>query len=449
LTDGRYAVKLPGAFHENETTFHSARSISFLKEGISMLSTRKLRVAAGLAVSALVAVVAVSTGVSATSQSPKIVIWADADRVPAVTKVANAWAASKGVTVQVVQKQQGPIRQEIATVAVDNAPDVIVGAHDWVGELSGNGSIVPLSPSAATRKQFPAYALNAFSYGTAIKKLYGAPVALENVALVTNTKLAKVPTSFADLEKQALASKKKTKSQVGLAVQQGQGDAYHMYPFFSGLGGYVFGTNKAGNLDPSDIGIANPKFLKNASLVDKWNKEGLIRSQVDANIAKDLFLKGKVAYWITGPWFLADIQKSGVPYAVSAFPTIVPGIKSAPFLGVQGYMVTKYAGAHNVESLAKDLVGNYMMQPAAQLALALANDRSPANLKALAQVKNKDLKAFGAASQGGVPMPNISQMASVWQDLGAAWVRATKGAGSTPARKSFIAAQKSIALKIG
>ena len=246
-----------------------------------MLSTRRLRVAAGLAVSALVAVVAVSTGTSATNQSPKIVIWADADRVPAVTQVANAWARSKGVTVQVVQKQLGPIRQEVSTVAVDTAPDVIVGAHDWVGELSGNGSIIPLSPSAATKKQFPAYALNAFSYGTAIKKLYGAPVALENIALVTNTKLAKVPTSFADLEKQALAAKKKTKAQVGLAVQQGQGDAYHMYPFFSGLGGYVFGTNKAGNLDPSDIGVANPKFLKNAALIDKWNKEGLIRSQVN------------------------------------------------------------------------------------------------------------------------------------------------------------------------
>ena len=415
-----------------------------------MLSTRKLRVAAGLAVSALVAVVAVSTGTSATSQSAKIVIWADADRVPAVTKVANAWAASKGVTVQVVQKQQGPIRSELSTVAVDTAPDVIVGAHDWVGELSGNGSIIPLSPSAATKKQFPAYALNAFSYGTAIKKLYGAPVALENIALITNTKLAKVPKSFADLEKQALASKKKTKSQVGLAVQQGAtGDAYHMYPFFSGLGGYVFGTNKAGNLDPSDIGVANRKFLKNAPLIDKWNKEGLIRSQVNDSIAKDLFLKGKVAYWITGPWFLAEIRKSGVPYAISGFPQIVSGTKSAPFLGVQGYMVTKYSTAHGVESLAKDLVANYMMQPAAQTTLALANDRSPANLKALAQVKDKDLKAFGAASAGGVPMPNIPQMASVWQDLAAAWARSTKGSGSVPARKSFIGAQKSIAQKIG
>jgi arabinogalactan oligomer / maltooligosaccharide transport system substrate-binding protein len=415
-----------------------------------MLSTRRLRVAAGLAVSALVAVVAVSTGTSANSQSAKIVIWADADRVPAVTKVANAWAASKGVTVQVVQKQSGPIRQEVSTVAVDTAPDVIVGAHDWVGELSGNGSIIPLSPTAATKKQFPAYALSAFSYGTAIKKLYGAPVALENIALVTNTKLAKPPKSFADLEKQALAAKKKTKSQVGVAVQQGAtGDAYHMYPFFSGLGGYVFGTNKAGNLDPSDIGVANPKFLKNASLIDKWNKEGLIRSQVNDSIAKDLFLKGKVAYWMTGPWFLAEIRKSGVPYAISAFPRIVAGFKSAPFLGVQGYMVTKYSSAHGVESLAKDLVANYMMQPPAQLTLALANDRSPANLKALAQVKDKDLKAFGAASSGGVPMPNIPQMASVWQDLAAAWARSTKGPNSVPARKSFIGAQKSIAQKIG
>jgi len=414
-----------------------------------MLSLRTLR-ALGLTLAvAIIGTVAASAGTSATNQTPKVVIWADADRVPAVTQVADVWARSKGVTVQVVQKQSGPIRQELPTVAVENAPDVVVGAHDWIGELSGNGSIIPLSPSAATKKQFPAYALNAFSYGTAIKKLYGAPTALENIALITNTKLAKVPTSFADLEKQALAAQKKTKSQVGLAVQQGQGDAYHMYPFFSGLGGYIFGTNKAGNLDPSDIGLANPKFLKNAPLIDKWNKEGLIRSQVNESIAKDLFLKGKVAYWITGPWFLAEIRKSGVPYAVSAFPTIVPGIKSAPFLGVGGMMVTKYSSAHGVESLAKDLVANYMMQPAAQLALSTFNDRSPANLKALTQIKDKDLKAFGAASAGGVPMPNIPQMSSVWQDLGAAWVRSTKGAGSIPARKSFIGAQKSIAQKIG
>ena len=59
-----------------------------------------------------------------------------------------------------------------------------------------------------------------------------------------------------------------------------------MYPFFSGLGGYVFGRNQAGNLDPSDIGVANPVFLKNAKLIDKWNKEGLINSKADHSTAR-------------------------------------------------------------------------------------------------------------------------------------------------------------------
>ena len=75
-----------------------------------------------------------------------------------------------------------------------------------------------------------------------------------------------------------------------------------------------------------------------------------------ADNAKALFLTGKVPYYVTGPWFVSDIKKSGVKYAISAFPKIVPGIKSAPFLGVQGLMVTKFSATHGVESLAKDLV---------------------------------------------------------------------------------------------
>ena len=69
------------------------------------------------------------------------------------------------------------------------------------------------------------------------------PVALENVGLFVNTAVAKVPKSWKDLERKALAFQKKGGGRVGLAVQQGSGgDAYHMYPFFSGLCGYVFGT---------------------------------------------------------------------------------------------------------------------------------------------------------------------------------------------------------------
>ena len=105
---------------------------------------------------------------------------------------------------------------------------------------------MPLFPTKAIKKQFPKYALDAFSYGG---RLYGAPYALENVGLVVNTRLAKVPKTWAQLEKAALAFKRKSPDNLGIAVPQGSaGDAYHMYPFFSGLGGYVFGHTKNGAL---------------------------------------------------------------------------------------------------------------------------------------------------------------------------------------------------------
>jgi arabinogalactan oligomer/maltooligosaccharide transport system substrate-binding protein len=89
-----------------------------------------------------------------------------------------------------------------------------------------------------------------------------------------------------------------------------------------------------------------------------------------------------------------------------------------------------------------------MAQPGAQLSLALANSRFPANVKAGARVKDANLLAIGRASAGGVPMPNIPQMNSVWGDLGSAWVKSTKGPGATKARIAFSTAARAIRTKI-
>jgi len=409
---------------------------------------KKHAIMAVLVVALAAIVAAVAGSVNAAVKAPTLTIWTDADRQTAVTQVANQWAASRGVQVNVVQKQFGNIRDDLGTVAAADAPDVIVGAHDWTGKLAANGLVAPLYPKAATLKQFPAYTLNAFSYGTAVKKLYGAPVAVENIGLVVNTKLAKVPTTWAQLEKEALAFKHKKSGNLAIAVQQGtNGDAYHMYPFFSGLGGYVFGKNHAGNLDPSNIGVASAAFTKHASLVDKWNKEGLINAKVDATTAQSAFLKGQAAFWVTGPWNIDTIKKAGIHFRVIQVPAIVK--PAVPFLGVQGFMVTKYAATHDVSAAAQDLVANYMMTPAAQTLLAAANNRYPANTVAGKSVKDPYLAQFGKASVGGVPMPNIPQMDSVWSDLGGAWVKATKGSGATKASVAFKAASRSIANKIG
>ena len=385
---------------------------------------------------------------SAVAAGPTITIWADQDRKAAVTQLANTWATARGATANVVVHDFGKIRDDLGTVAAADAPDVIMGAHDWTGQLAANGLVQPIILSAAVRKNFPAYTLNAFSYGTAVKKLYGVPTQIENIGLVVNTKLVKVPKTFAQLESEALAFKKKKAGNLALAVQQGaNGDAYHMYPLFSGLGGYIFGVNKAGNLDASDIGVANATLLKNASLIDKWNKEGLINSKVDGSTAQNAFLKGQAAFWITGPWNSDTLKQSGLKFTIIQVPKIAA--PAVPFLGVQGFLVTKYAAVHGVESLAQDFVANYISTPDAQAALANVSGRYPANLLAGKQFTDPVLAQFGKAGAGGVPMPNIPQMGSVWVDLGQAWVRATKGAGSSKAAASFKAAARAIADKIG
>jgi maltose-binding protein MalE len=412
-----------------------------------MLSKRFGRAGILLLAIAAVALLLVSPVSAAhrTAKASNLVIWVDSPQQPSIQKSATAWGKAP---VTVLVHTFGNIRDDLKTVKSDSAPDIIIGPHDWVGDLATNGLIEPLYPSAATKKQFPSYALDAFSYGTAVKKLYGAPYALENVGLVVNTSLVKVPKTFAQLQQEALAFKKKKAGNLAIAVPQGTGgDAYHMYPFFSGLGGYVFGKNHAGNLDPSNIGVANKVFLKNAPMIDQWNKLGLINSKVDYNTAKNAFLKKQAAFWITGPWESDSLKQSGLKFKIIQMPKIK--FKAVPFLGVQGMMVTKYASDHGVDALAKDFVSSYMMTPGAQLDLANHNNRTPANLTAAKRYSDPIQKQFGAAGVGGVPMPNIPQMGQVWTDLGQAWVKSTKGAGATKARVAFTVAARSIANKIG
>jgi arabinogalactan oligomer/maltooligosaccharide transport system substrate-binding protein len=408
-----------------------------------MLSKYTWRVGAILlAVGALAALVGASIAPAASHKqsATSVRIWVDNDRLAAVKKVAQAWASKRGVDVDVIGRNTN-IRDDLGTVKAENAPDVVLVAHDVTGQLAANGLVAPLFPKKAALKQIPAYARKAFTYG----KLYGMPVALENVGLFVNTKLAKVPKSWTDLEKKALAFKKKGGGRVALDVQQGGGDAYHMYPLFSGLCGYVFGTS-GGRLNPSKLGVANPKFIKNSKLIDRWNKEGLVDSKIDGNTSTQLFTSGKAAYWITGPWNIDTVRKAGISFKIVQVPKIK--CNSVPFLGVQGFMVTKFAATHGVASAAKDFVGSYMATSNAQYQLTVLNGRYPASTAAAKRVKDKALRQIGLASKGGVPMPNIPQMNSVWGDLGTAWVKSTKGAGATPAKAAFQTAAKNIRAKI-
>lgn len=378
------------------------------------------------------------------AQATTIVIWVDNVQKPAVDRITSAWGASRGVNVDVRVHDFGTIRDDLKKVQPENAPDAIVAAHDWTGDLAANGLVLRLSPRKTVRAQFPGYSLSAFSYRGV---LYGAPFALENAALVVNTRLARVPRNFNDLYQQALRFKARGGGRIALAIPQGAGgDAYHMYPFFSGLCGYVFGKTKNGGLNPRNVGVDNPKFIRNATRIDTWNRRGFINSRIDYGNAKDSFLKGRAAFWVTGPWEISSLKESGLRVRVVAIPRGLP-CQPVPFLGVQGLMVTKFANTHGVANLTKSLVTT-MMGSSQQQSLAGANQRFPANRAAGRRVRDTFIRQFGAAGAGGVPMPNIPEMGSVWSELGGAWVKATRGSGATKARNAFRTAARNIRAKI-
>ena len=361
-----------------------------------------------------------------------VVIWCDNARVA----IIKLWATSNARTLGNVKVVgQDNVKSSLKTVRAIDAPDIIIGAHDWIGALKADSKIQPviLPPTA----KFDPKVKAAFKISG---RQYGIPMQTENVALFRNTKLVPhAPKTFAALEKVALKLKKKKASNrnfIPFAVPQGAGgDAYHMYPLFSGLGGYFFGGNSLG-WHTNDVGVANAKFIKNSKIIDKWYKEGLIKASVSADIALNAFTSGNAPFYISGPWNLGKIRSSSVPYAITAVPTIVKGIKPVPLIGVQGAMLTTWAGRHGVAISSKKVLAALAGKDA-QLFISNLMLRTPANLQALAKFNRPGATEFQQAGKGGIPMAAMTSMNAVWASVGTAWVKATSGASkAAPAFKS-------------
>lgn len=409
-----------------------------------------VRSALALVIAPVLALTAVLAAVapSATAAPQPITIWIDAARAATVSELLKD--GYKGHPVNVVTKELAAIKTELATVPVEQAPDVIWADNAWTGELATTALVVPLTLNTAKRALFAPNVLSGFQFGSSY---YGIPVQYETWALVTNAALAPKPArTFAKLSAKALALKANGRADVALAVGQGvKGNAYFTYPLFSGLGGYSFGKDAEGSLNPLDLGVNNSVFRKNAKIIDDWNSSGLINSSIDVVAAEAAFKAGRAPYWITGPWSASTLQALTFKYFISPVPRVDAAVSMAPLLGIKGFMTTSYAQTHGVGTVASALVIKKLSDADFQTKMAAISLRAPANKKSTysTTIGGRLAQAFGTAGVDGVPMPNISQAASVWGPLSTAWATSTSGPDATPAKKAFAAAQNAIKKAIG
>jgi len=369
----------------------------------------------------------------AAAGTPVIRIWADNLRMPALRDVETSFEDEYGVELLLEQVGFGDIRRLLSTAGpAGEGPDIIIGAHDWLGELVAGGLISPIDLGDRASEFAPA-AIQAFTYGG---DLYGMPVNTENVALFINTDLVpECPATWTEVHDISADLHTADAEQYGFVRMAG--DPYHFYPIQTAFGGYIFGKDDQGSYDPTDVGVGDPGSIAAAQWYETMVTEGLQPPDMDWDTMHQWFESGQAAMLVTGPWVTDRIVASGVPFKICDIPAETePG---RPFLGAHGFMISAFA---KDPLLAQIFLTEFVATPEVMMAMYEGNPRPPAFLETLDAVEDEYITAFGQAGANADPMPAIPEMASVWDAWGNAVTIISQG--SDTAENAFTNAQQQI-----
>lgn len=350
----------------------------------------------------------------------ELVIWTDAEREAALTTAAEAFEEETGAKVTLVQKNFEDLRNDfIAQVPTGEGPDITVGAHDWLGALVAAGVVDTIDLGDAA-DSFEQVALDAMTYDG---QLYALPYSLETVALIQNVDLVgdEAPATWDEMIQKGIDSGAERPFVINTAGETG--DAYTMYGLQTSFGAPVFVQDESGSYT-NEVGMGGAPGGGFASWLgaNGANGTGYISTTVDYDINNELFLSGKAPYTIQGPWVMPLFEDMNV--TVNPIPS-AGGETAAPFVGVQGF----YLSSESKNALlAQEFLVNYLGTEDAQRALYEADPRIPAWTTLADEVSSDPVTAgFVESAKGGVPMPSIPEMGSVWDLWNAAQVQIING----------------------
>jgi maltose/maltodextrin transport system substrate-binding protein/arabinogalactan oligomer/maltooligosaccharide transport system substrate-binding protein len=370
----------------------------------------------------------------AAAGTPVIRIWADNLRMPALRQVEATFEEEYGVELLLEQVGFGDIRRLISTAGpAGEGPDIIIGAHDWLGELYAGGLISAIDLGDRTSEFAPA-AIQAFTYAG---DLYGMPVNTENVALFINTDLVpECPATWTEVYE--ISSELHTADANQYGFVRMEGDPYHFYPIQTAFGGFIFARDDSGSYDPTQVGVGDPGSIAAAQWYEKMVTEGLQPPAMDWDTMHLWFESGQAAMLVTGPWVTDRIVESGVPFQICDIPGETEEA-GRPFLGSHGFMISAFA---KDPLLAQIFLTEFVATPEVMMAMYEGNPRPPAFLATLDAVEDEYITAFGRAGANADPMPAIPEMASVWDAWGNAVVIISQAADT--AENAFTNAQEQI-----
>jgi len=305
---------------------------------------------------------------------------------------------------------------------VGKGPDIVIWAHDKIGEWADSGLIAPVEISSEFSEKFFPEAWQAVQHA---KRLWGYPIALETVTLIYNRGLldSAPPT---DLSQLALVSQDIKSKHPGVTpVLWDSRSPFYMWGILASDGGYVF-ARKGPDYDLKKVGVATSGVVDALSKIISLIHNGVLPKSCSYSETEDLMGQGKLAMMISGPWAWSSLIQRGIDFGLSQIPG-VNGQAGRPFVGVSVAYLNRSSPNH-------DLIKEFLEQSLlSDEGLTAMNKAKPIGIPArisLYQEMAKDnplLQALKISVDHGEVMPNIPQMGRFFSSLGAALEIAING----------------------
>jgi len=357
----------------------------------------------------------------------ELLVWMDSDRTRTLEPIVKKFEDQYAIKVQLESPQN--ITDSFPTAAQSGkGPDIVIWAHDKVGEWADAGLISPVEVSSETREKYFPQAWEAVTHK---ERLWGFPIGMETVTLIYNKKLldGAPPTSICDLA--ALNSKIKQEHPGITCILWDYKSAYYSWGILASAGAYIY-AKKDGGYDLGDVGVANSGASDALSQILALVQSGVLPRSVSYSAAEDLMGQGKLAMMISGPWAWANLMKTGIDFGVAPVPGCGEN-PAKPFVGVSAAYINR---ASSNQDIAKEFIESFLIS---EEGLKAMNDAKPIGIPSLISLakrmdqENPLLKEMKTCIEQGEVMPNIPEMGRFWTAVGSALQLATNGQATVQA----------------
>ena len=364
----------------------------------------KRMVAVLLAVAMLISLAACGSGKTQTDPN-RLVIWHDKE--DAVIETLSAYLKEALPDVEIVFEKKTSLTDSLKLVGNDpnSAPDLFIFAHDKIGVFAEMGILSPITEllDEGVLEDYLDMTLEAASYKETI---YQLPLYFETLMFMYNRRYMQdeeVPATTDELLSYMEANT--GRGRYGFVEQHST--AYYSAAWIHGFGGSI--------IDSQGEPFPNPDAVKDALRYHLKFVE-LMPGETEYATVNTLFLEGKADATIGGPWMVPSARAAEIDLGIAPMPVVdATGMALAPYSGVQGVHVLKFAAENKTETVKAFLAA--LTAPEVGVSLALASGCAPANSKCYedpAVANDALVQAMRETAQIAVPMPNIPEMDVMW-----------------------------------